>query len=201
MAERDRAQDQEKRQEQGDDIPGLTRENTDIGTGLGGGLAPVLPTDIDGENPDANWLASSKDDTALPNWIAAEELPEGLERKDAREPVQLPRDAHIITVFGDNLGKVTELYGYSPTNEPAWAAVLDGGRKMMVPLMSGQIDEDGIHVPYPKELIESAPALPEHELSVADEMVLYGHYNERRILPASSGTEEERTLHLLDRAA
>ena len=199
MAERDRSR--EERQDE--DIPSLERENVDIGTGLGGGLAPVLPTDIDGHHPDREWLASSDKDTAVPNWTQSARLDPGLQRGEAvREPLRLAPDTHIVAVFGEDLGEIEEIYGYPPANDPAWAAIKDGDRKILVPLMSGQLDEDGLHVPYPKELIESAPDLPEQGLSVADEMMLYSHYNERRILPAADGEtqEQERTLQVVSAA-
>jgi hypothetical protein len=197
MSERDRPLEEE-------DIPRLDRENLDIGTGLGGGLAPVLPTDIDGAHPDSEWLSSSDQDTAMPNWTRADEVEPGLERMETPgEPLKVSRDTHIVAVFGEDVGKIDEVYGYAPSNEPAWASVRDGGRKILVPLMSGQVDEEGVHVPYPKALIEAAPALPDHELSVEDEMMLYSHYNERRILPPAPGdpNEHERTMHVLSRAA
>ena len=42
-----------------------------------------------------------------------------------------------------------------------------------------------------------------HIVALAQEMALYSHYNERRILPADAGDaqENERTLHVLSRAA
>jgi hypothetical protein len=200
MAERDRSREEQQPEE---DVPGLTRDNIDIGTGLGGGLAPVLPTDIDGAHPDREWLASSAEDAPLPNWTKGEALEPGLERLDTPQPLSVPHDAHIVTVFGDDLGKVEQLYGYAPSNDPAWAAIKDGGRTVMVPLMSSQIEDDEIHVPYPKEMIAAAPEVPQHDFSVADEMRLYSHYNERRILPAADGytQEQERTLHVVNRAA
>ena len=79
----------------------------------------MLPTDIDGQNPDGEWLASSDKDTAVPNWTKADELEPGLDRLDTpREPLSLPRDTHIVAVFGEDLGEIEEVYGYAPTDEP-----------------------------------------------------------------------------------
>jgi hypothetical protein len=184
-----------------EEIERLERDNVDIGPGLGGGLSPVLPTDIDGATPDSSWLASSEQDTPVPNW-AHEEIEPGRERMEpSKESLTLSHDTHIISVYGENLGRVEEVYGYAPGNDPAWAAVKEGDRKVLVPVMSGQMEDDGLHVPYPKNLVESAPEAPEH-FSIAEEMALYSHYNERRILPAASGYEQDhdRTLHLVSRA-
>jgi hypothetical protein len=200
MAERERGMSDEERARE--EIGRIERESIDIGPGLGAGLSPVLPTDVDGDNPDTTWLASSEEDTVTPNW-AHEEIQPGLERMEAnKEPLNLSHDTHIITVFGENLGRVEEVYGYAPTNDPSWAAVKEGDHKVLVPVMSGQMEDDGLHVPYPKNLIESAPQVPER-FSLAEEMALYAHYNERRILPAASGDAQDsgRTLHLLSRAA
>jgi hypothetical protein len=199
MAERDRPN--EGRPEPHD--KGLQHDEIDVGTGLGGGVAPVLPTDIDGENPDSEWLASSDKDTAVPNWTAAEEVSPGLERMDQPgEPLRLGKDTHIVTVFGEDLGKIETVYGYSPSTGPQWASIKDGDHSVLVPLMSGQLEDDGIHVPYPKNLIESAPAMPDHDLTLQEEMAMYAHYNERRILPAAEGdTQDNRTLRVLSQAA
>lgn len=180
----------------------IERESIDVGPGLGGGLAPVLPTDLDGHHPDSHWMTTSDDAVAEPNW-AREEVKPGLETMEPqREPLMLSHDTHIVSVFGEDLGRVEEVYGYAPANEPAWAAVKEGDRKVLIPVMSGQMEDDGLHVPYPKNIIESAPELPEH-FSLAQEMALYSHYNERRILPAAAGDEQEheRTLQLLSSAA
>jgi hypothetical protein len=207
MAERQPSENEERaRQEEGLQSPREdARHGTlNIGTGLGGGLAPVLPTDVDGQHPDSDWLASSDDNTQMPNWIAAEEVEPGLERLESeREPLRVDSDTHLVSVFGEDLGRIEEVYGYAPSNDPAWAAIRDGDRKIPVPLMSAQLEDDGLHVPYPKNLIESAPPLPERELSVADEMAIYSHYNERRILPApdSYTQDSERTLHIIQAAA
>ena len=185
------------------DRPGLTHDNVDIGPGLGGGVAPVMPTDIDGHNPDDDWSKTTDDNMAMPNWVKADELEPGLARMESqREPLNLTRDTHIVSVFGDDMGEIEETYGYAPSNDPQWAAIKDGDRRIFVPVMSGQLDDDGLHVPYPKDLIETAPELPEN-FSLADEMQLYAHYNERRILPAVDGQsqDEERILQPLSYAA
>jgi len=179
----------------------IQRESIDVGPALGGGLAPVLPTDLDGENPDSDWLATSRQDTSVPNWTAHEEIEPGLPRMEgSHEPLKLSKDTHIVSVFGEDIGRVEAVYGYAPTNEPAWAAVKEGDRHLMIPLMSGQLEDDGLHVPYPKNLIESAPPLGE---GLQSEMALYTHYNERRILPAADGDSEgsERTMHSVTIAA
>jgi len=175
---------------------GLQRDEVDIGTGFGGGVAPVLPTDID---PAAGAVGSSGERTQAPNWTR--EAPEA--GREEREPLRLAPDTHLLSVFGEDLGRIEELYGYAPSTEPQWAAIRDGDRKVLVPVMSAQLEDDGLHVPYPKELIESAPALPDHELTLTDEMAFYSHYNERRILPSVEGFthNEERTLHVIRDAA
>jgi hypothetical protein len=78
--------------------------------------------------------------------------------------------------------------------------VKEGDRHLMVPVMSGQMEDDGLHVPYPKTVIEAAPPLGE---TLRDEMALYSHYNERRMLPAADGytQDSERTMHPVSIAA
>lgn len=179
----------------------IERDSIDVGTGMGAGVAPVLPTDVDGHSPDSRWMAHTDKEVVEPNWAHQEEIEPGLQRTERqREPLRVSRDTHIVSVFGEDIGKVEALYGYAPTNEPAWAEVKEGDRHIMVPVMSAQMEDDGLHVPYPKNLIESAPPLGE---GLQGEMALYTHYNERRILPAADGytDTDERTLHPVSIAA
>jgi hypothetical protein len=179
----------------------IERESIDVGTGLGAGVSPVLPTDVDGHHPDSRWSSTTREDIAEPNWAHSEEIEPGLPRMEgSHETLKVSKDTHIVSVFGEDIGKVEAVYGYAPTNEPAWAEVREGDRRIMVPVMSAHAEGDGLHVPYPKNLIESAPPLGE---SLQSEMALYNHYNERRILPAADGYTETRgrTLHPVSIAA
>jgi hypothetical protein len=177
------------------------RESIDLGTGLGAGVSPVLPTDVDGHTPDSRWMSTTNEEVAEPNWAHAEEVEPGLQRLDAQhEPLKLSKDTHIVSVFGEDIGRIEGVYGYAPTNEPVWASVKEGDRHLMVPVMSGQMEDDGLHVPYPKNIIETAPPLGE---GIQAEMALYSHYNERRMLPATDGytQDSERTMHPVSIAA
>jgi hypothetical protein len=168
----------------------IDRDSVDIGTGMGAGLSPVLPTDVDGHHPDSRWSSASREDIAEPNWAHHEEIEPGLPRMEPEhEPLKVTRNTHIVSIFGEDIGKVEAVYGYAPTNEPAWAEVKEGDRHIMVPVMSAHVEDDGLHVPYPKTLIESAPPLGD---DLRSEMALYNHYNERRILPAADGYTETR---------
>jgi hypothetical protein len=179
----------------------IERDAIDVGTGLGAGVSPVLPTDVDGHSPDSRWMSSTDEEVAEPNWAHQEEIEPGpASMEPSRQPLKLTKDTHIVSVFGEDIGRVEAVYGYAPTNEPAWAAVKEGDRHLMVPVMSAQPEDDGLRVPYPKTLIEASPPLGH---SLEEEMALYSHYNERRILPAVDGDaqDSERTLHPVSIAA
>jgi hypothetical protein len=97
-------------------------------------------------------MSTTNEEVAEPNWAHAEEVEPGLQRLDAQhEPLKLSKDTHIVSVFGEDIGRIEGVYGYAPTNEPVWASVKEGDRHLMVPVMSGQMEDDGLHVPYPKK--------------------------------------------------
>jgi len=173
-----------------EEIEQFKRDNADVGTGLGGGSAPVLGSDVDGATPDGDWLASSSHDAPAPNW-AQEQQPLEAAGNGHHAGLAFPRDTHLLSVSGDDLGEIECVYGYEQ-GEACWASVESGGRHVMVPLISANLDDDGLHVPYPKDLVDSAPEYPEGGMSLHDEMGIYAHYNERRMLPA--GSDSERTL-------
>jgi hypothetical protein len=178
----------------------IDRDSIDVGTGLGAGVSPVLPTDVDGHSPDSRWMSSTDEEVLEPNW-AHEEVQPGLARMEpSHEPLKVSKDTHIVSVYGEDLGRIEAVYGYAPTNEPAWASIKDGDRHIMVPVMSAQVEDDDLRVPYPKALIEAAPPLGD---GLHDEMALYTHYNERRILPAVEGDMQDRgrTMHPVSIAA
>lgn len=196
MSERDRERIENLPREGREEIEDIREvEDPEIRLGAGGGTgginAPVIDTDVDGINRDPEADRDPTQEAVERNWVAAEQLPPGLETAEPeREPLHLTRNTHLVTAFDEDLGDIEEVYGYEP-GDPRWAAVKAGDRKVMVPVMSGSIDGDALHVPYPKHLIESAPEYPE-QISLAHEMALYSHYNERRMLP--SGADSDSTL-------
>lgn len=198
MSERDRERIENLPREGREEIEEIREiEDPELRLGAGGGIgginAPVLDTDVDSINPDAEPEAEADptQQAVERNWVAAEELPPGLETAEPeREPLHLTRHTHLVTAFDEDLGDIEEVYGYEP-GDPRWAAVKAGDRRVMVPVISGTIDGDSLQVPYPKHLIESAPEYPA-QISLAQEMALYSHYNERRMLP--SGADSDRTL-------
>ncbi|WP_326794534.1 PRC-barrel domain-containing protein [Streptomyces sp. NBC_01808] len=80
---------------------------------------------------------------------------------------------------GDKLGTVDEVYLDDATGAPQWAAVRTGlfHRDAFVPLGPSELADEGLRVPFERELIKDAPdfGVGRH-LSPAQELQLYHHY-------------------------
>jgi uncharacterized protein (TIGR02271 family) len=81
---------------------------------------------------------------------------------------------------GEKLGKIETLYADRDGGEPTFATVqtgLFGSKTHFVPLADASMSNDGVQVPYDKDLVSSAPAIdPDAELEPAEEQRLYSHY-------------------------
>jgi sporulation protein YlmC with PRC-barrel domain len=90
------------------------------------------------------------------------------------------QDLQVIDSDGSKVGKVDTIFLDVETNKPEWAAVktgMFGGKTTLVPLVNASTTEDGLHVPYTKDAIKSAPHHdPDVELSNSDEAELFNHY-------------------------
>lgn len=97
----------------------------------------------------------------------------------------------VVDINGDHVGDVEAVYYRNLRMEPEWVAVTTGlidRNRVLVPL-DGHTDGEKIEVPYPKDMIEKAPAIEARVLDEDVEMPLYAFYSTRRILP---GVESER---------
>lgn len=91
---------------------------------------------------------------------------------------------------GVRIGTVDEVYLDDATGEPEWAAVRTGlfSRDALVPLRPSRADGEGLHVPYERSLIRSAPDIGAgRHLSPEQELRLHRHYG-LAIPPADGGS-------------
>lgn len=96
----------------------------------------------------------------------------------------------LLTLDGEKIGKLQDVYVDVETDEPQFATVKEGflGRHLtFVPLGGVKIGPDNLQVPVTKEKVRSAPNLEMHgeELSQADESALYHHFELNYTPPAT----------------
>ena len=152
---------------------------------------PTLPVEGVSDDPSADSAEKG------PAWVGGEHPPIEVE---SSTPATIAEGVRLYSPSGDELGSIASVYGYPPSREPRWASVLVDDRQVLVPLVSANATDDGLRVPYTRDQVESAPAMSSNELTLDDEMALYTHYNERRILPPESFKEEQH-LQVISRAA
>jgi hypothetical protein len=87
----------------------------------------------------------------------------------------------LLTNAGEKIGQIDGIYLDGDTDEPAWLAVktgMLGSAVSLVPVQGATPANDGVAVPYDKELIKGAPTFkPDDEISGEDSRALYAHYS------------------------
>lgn len=106
---------------------------------------------------------------------------------------------------GEQIGKVEEVFHDIDTDQPEWIGIGTGffsSKRVLVPVASAEVRDDGIYVPYSKDHVGGAPDIDGDEISQDTEAELYSYYGieygENRSdsgLPegTQSGTAETRT--------
>jgi len=86
----------------------------------------------------------------------------------------------VLDSQGAKVGKVSTVFLDVENGKPEWAAVktgMFGSHETLVPLVDASSTGDGLTVPYPKDMIKSAPHYdPDAELSNQQEADLFSHY-------------------------
>jgi sporulation protein YlmC with PRC-barrel domain len=81
---------------------------------------------------------------------------------------------------GDKIGKIEEIFLVEETGRPEWALVKLGRLKShttLVPLTSAQPVDDGVEVPFKKDVVNDAPPIEaDAEPSETQVEAVYGHY-------------------------
>lgn len=110
-----------------------------------------------------------------------------------QEQVDALYDAEVMSVDGDKLGPVRQVYVDDRTGAPTWVTVRTGwfgGREHPVPLEGSERTEDGIRVSASGPEVREAPTVEEDEFLGEDRLAeLYRYYG---LVPgAAAGREEE----------
>ncbi|MBA2568196.1 MAG: PRC and DUF2382 domain-containing protein [Actinobacteria bacterium] len=87
--------------------------------------------------------------------------------------------APVYDAEGDKIGAVEEIFYDVQSNEPKWVGIgtgFFGTKRVLVPLESAQLRNDGLTVPYAKDHVKDAPDIDEDEISESTEQELYAHY-------------------------
>jgi len=86
----------------------------------------------------------------------------------------------MVDPTGDKLGTIDAIYLDDETGQPEWATVTSGlfaAKTAFVPLAQAQPMGDSVQVPYDKDQVKDAPAMPaDGSLSQDEEAELYRHY-------------------------
>ena len=97
-----------------------------------------------------------------------------------QEQVDALYDAEVMSVDGDRLGPVRQVYVDDATGRPTWVTVRTGwfgGREHPVPLEGAERTEDGIRVSASGPEIREAPTVEEDEHLDGDKLAeLYRYY-------------------------
>jgi uncharacterized protein (TIGR02271 family) len=104
--------------------------------------------------------------------------------------------ADVYAADGAKIGRAGTVYVDDETGQPEWVTVhtgLLGTRQSFVPLSQAEVVDDGLTVPYSKDLVKDAPNVdPDDDghLSAQEEQRLYEHYGLSSRYERSAGQRE-----------
>jgi len=75
---------------------------------------------------------------------------------------------------GDEIGTIEDVFAYSSTDTPAWAAISIDGALRPLPLVDAELSGEGLTVPYDRDQVAAAPEADPDALTTSRE--LYDHY-------------------------
>jgi stress response protein YsnF/sporulation protein YlmC with PRC-barrel domain len=84
---------------------------------------------------------------------------------------------------GEKIGKMEDIYLDNESQEPEWFSVgsgFFGTKHQVIPIQGYSMREDGLQVPYSKDLIKDSPSVDSDEIEPDREMQLYEYYGLQR---------------------
>ena len=95
------------------------------------------------------------------------------------ERITEARGAPVYDASGEKIGTVEEVFHDIDTNRPEWVGIgtgFFGTKRVLVPLESAELKDDGLHVPYSKDHVKDSPDIDSDEISEETEQELYSYY-------------------------
>ncbi len=95
------------------------------------------------------------------------------------ERITEARGAPVYDDAGEKIGSVEEIFYDNDSGQPRWIGIgtgFLGTKRVLVPLESAQLDDDGLRVPYEKSLVKDSPDIDSDEISEQTEQELYSYY-------------------------
>ena len=95
--------------------------------------------------------------------------------QDVQELTQM-RGAPVVSQDGEQIGEVEEIFVDNDTGKPEWVCLTTGGKSVLVPLESADVQENAISVPYGVSQVRNAPTVGGEEISQEQEQEIYSYY-------------------------
>jgi uncharacterized protein (TIGR02271 family) len=95
------------------------------------------------------------------------------------ERINEARGAPVYDAAGEKIGEVEEIFYEINTNRPEWVGIgtgFFGTKRVLVPLESAELREDGLYVPYEQDYVKDSPDIDSDEISEQTEQELYAYY-------------------------
>lgn len=91
-------------------------------------------------------------------------------------------ELHGSPVFdqsGDKIGKVEEIYYDEASNRAEWIGIgtgFLGTKRVLVPVEGAQASDEGVTVPYAKDMVKDSPDIDSDPIDPASEQALHSYY-------------------------
>jgi uncharacterized protein (TIGR02271 family) len=80
---------------------------------------------------------------------------------------------------GEKIGKVEEIYYDEQTNQPEWVGIgtgFFGMKRVLVPAQGLTTTDDGVTVPYDKDMVKDSPDIDSDPIEPSSEQALHSYY-------------------------
>jgi uncharacterized protein (TIGR02271 family) len=98
------------------------------------------------------------------------------------------RGAPVYDDGGDEIGTVEEIFYEEQSRAPRWIGIgtgFFGTKRVLVPVEGARVADDGLVVPYPKDVVKDSPDIDEDEISPECQAELTAYYG--------AGSTQQRT--------
>jgi uncharacterized protein (TIGR02271 family) len=113
------------------------------------------------------------------------------------ERITSAHGAPVYDSAGEKIGEVEEIFYDNETQQPEWVGIgtgFLGTKRVLVPLDSAELSEDGLRVPYAKDMVQDSPDIDSDEISPQTEQELYAYYELGERSTGRRGTRETEAV-------